>query len=179
MYIDKKTSTALLHPRVTYFIPVLGDLKRFPAVTLKLYTYTSTLVEPCHLNKSSCSFQLIASTLSRSIIKSAPKLRRLAASTTARSLVQALDIFLPLLSIRAEDSSIIRIEAIHLAFDIGCLCPDSAIAFVSLNLFPELTEEDRRTVIVGIVILTNLVRLRNCINRLLHVPKAMIRSDKG
>src|SRR5687767_14478540 len=89
MYIDKKTSTALLHPRVTYFIPVLGDLKRFPAVTLKLYTYTSTLVEPCHLNKSSCSFQLIASTLSRSIIKSAPKLRRLAASTTARSLVQA------------------------------------------------------------------------------------------
>lgn len=95
----------------------------------------------------------------------------LRAPTTFCCLIEALDVLLPLFSVRPEHSSIVRVQAIDFAFNIRSLSPDTAAAFVSLNLLAEFAEENGSTVVVRFVVLIDLVCVGDRVDGLFDVPE--------
>lgn len=95
----------------------------------------------------------------------------LRAPTTFCRLIEALNVLLPLFSVRPEHSSIVSVQAIDFAFNIRSLSPDTAAAFVSLNLLAEFAEENGSTVVVRFVVFVDLVCVGDRVDGLFDIPE--------
>ena len=99
----------------------------------------------------------------------------LVSTSSTGSLVQGLDVVLPLLHIRSEHSAIISVETVDLAFNVRGLRVDGPAASESLDLLAKLTEENASAVVVGFEVSVDLVRLVDGVDGLLNVPEALER----
>lgn len=88
------------------------------------------------------------------------------------SIIQGLNIRLPLLDVHTLESTVVREKAVDLALHVGRLRPDPAAAREKLDLLPELLKENTCTVIESIEVQVDLVGLVDCVDGLLDVPEA-------
>lgn len=92
-------------------------------------------------------------------------------TTRSRSIIDALNIRLPLLNIRSDEAAVIGDETVYLALDIAGLSVDGTAASIALGLLTDITHEDTRAVVIGLEVSVDLVSLVNGVNSLLNVPE--------
>lgn len=88
------------------------------------------------------------------------------------SIVQSLNIRLPLRNIDSLDPAVVREQAVDLTLDIGCLGPNATAAREKLNLLSELFEENAGAVVEGVKVQIDLVGTVDSVDRLFDIPEA-------
>jgi hypothetical protein len=96
---------------------------------------------------------------------------RYMATARSRSIIDALDVRLPLLNIGSDEAAVVGDETVDLALDIGGLSVDGTTAGILLSLLADVTHEDTRAVVVRLEVSIDLVGLVNGVNCLLDVPE--------
>ena len=89
------------------------------------------------------------------------------------SIVESLNVRIPLRNIRSQHSPIISHHPIDLALDIRRLCPHASAAGIVLHLIEQLTKQFMSAVVPRVQILIDLVGLVDCGDRQFIVPEVL------
>lgn len=85
--------------------------------------------------------------------------------------VKRLDVIFPLLGIRSQDTSIVRVQSIDLSLNIRSLGPYTAAASIKFDLLAELTEQHSSSIVIGIKVGIEFVSLVDGVHGLLDFPE--------
>jgi hypothetical protein len=88
------------------------------------------------------------------------------------SIVESLDITLPLVLINTLQAAIIGYQAVDFTFDVGGLSPHATTASEALDLVFEFSKKDVAAIIPGIDGLIYFVCLVDSVDGFLNVPEA-------
>lgn len=105
--------------------------------------------------------------------------RRLLATPRSSSLIDAMNVRLPLLDIRSQDTTIVGQETVDLTLHVRGLRVHGAAAGEALGLLADVAHEDHGAVVVGLEVGVELVRLVDGVDGLLDVPEAGGRGQYG
>jgi hypothetical protein len=89
-----------------------------------------------------------------------------------RSIIQRLNVILPLGFIWSQDLAIISQKTVYLPLNIRSLGPNPAAASEELRLISEFSEEGMATIIPGVKCFVDFVGLIDRVDSFLHVPEA-------
>lgn len=100
--------------------------------------------------------------------------RRIRASSS--SIIQRLNVGLPLANIRTQDAAIVRQQAVHLSLNISGLSPDTTAAGVHPHLVEKLSEQKMTSIVPCSECRVELVGLVDCVDCFLDVPEVVDRN---